>query len=182
MGFPPVRPPSSDVSKAEALQNLWTDAGLDRVETRKIEVQRTFTDFDDFWTTAMLGSTIGPTVASMPPDDAELLKRRMCARRIASRSLSSAHSRDPLAPTRWLASNDDQIPATDDHISDSLRLSDTAPLPERRSKNLRRQTRDLKEVVAEQALEPSSPIASATDAAKHSASSRLGLPDSKGSF
>jgi hypothetical protein len=79
MGFPPVRPPSSDVSKVEALQNLWTDAGLDRVETRKIEVQRTFTDFDDFWTTAMLGSTIGPTVASMPPDDAELLKGE-CAR------------------------------------------------------------------------------------------------------
>lgn len=36
--------------------------------------------FDDFWTTAMLGSTIGPTVASMPPDDAELLKRRVRAR------------------------------------------------------------------------------------------------------
>jgi hypothetical protein len=86
-----------------------------------------------------------------------------------------------LAPTRWLASNDDQIPATDDHISDSLRLSDTAPLPARRSKNLRRQTRDPKEVVAEQALELSSPIASATDAAKHSASSRLGLP-AKGCF
>jgi len=28
----------------------------------------------------MLGSTIGPTVASMPPDDAELLKRRVRAR------------------------------------------------------------------------------------------------------
>ena len=82
-----------------------------------------------------------------------------CCCWIASRSLSSgAHSRDPLGPTRWLASNDDQIPATDDHISDSLRLSDTAPLPARRSKNLRRRTRDLKEVVAEQELEPSSPI------------------------
>src|ERR1700681_3528321 len=80
MGFSPVRPPSSDVSKIDALQNLWTDAGLDSVETRKIEVQRTFADFDDFWATAMLGSTIGPTVASMTSSDREQLKARVRAR------------------------------------------------------------------------------------------------------
>jgi ubiquinone/menaquinone biosynthesis C-methylase UbiE len=80
MGFSPVRPPSSDVSKIDALQNLWTHAGLDSVETRKIEVQRTFADFDDFWATAMLGSTIGPTVASMASSDREQLKARVRAR------------------------------------------------------------------------------------------------------
>jgi hypothetical protein len=32
----------------EALWNLWTDAGLDAVETREITVKRTFTDFDEF--------------------------------------------------------------------------------------------------------------------------------------
>jgi ubiquinone/menaquinone biosynthesis C-methylase UbiE len=79
MGFPPARPPSADVSRAEALQNAWTDAGLESVETRKIEVQRTFTDFDDFWTTAMLAPSTGPTVASMPPDAVELLKKRVRA-------------------------------------------------------------------------------------------------------
>jgi len=50
------------------------------VETRKIEVQRTFADFDDFWTTAMLAPSTGPTVASMRPDDVELLKKRVRAR------------------------------------------------------------------------------------------------------
>jgi len=59
MGFPPARPPSAWVSSVEALQNLWTDAGLEGVEMRKIEVQRTFTDFDDFWTTAMLAPRAG---------------------------------------------------------------------------------------------------------------------------
>jgi hypothetical protein len=59
---------------------LWTDAGLERVETRRIEVQRTFSDFDDFWSTAMLAPSTGPTVASMPPADVELLKRRVRAR------------------------------------------------------------------------------------------------------
>ena len=80
MGFPPLRPPNAHASSAEALQNLWTDAGLVGVETRKIEVQRTFADFDDFWTTAMLASSTGPTVASMRPDDVELLKKRVRAR------------------------------------------------------------------------------------------------------
>jgi hypothetical protein len=80
MGFPPVRPPSFDASKMDNLQNLWRDAGLDNVETRKIEVQRTFADFDDFWATAMLGSTIGPTVAAMTSSDREQLKTRVRAR------------------------------------------------------------------------------------------------------
>src|SRR6266702_4658189 len=77
MGFPPPRPPSAHISSAEALQNLWTDAGLEGVETRRIEVQRAFSDFDDFWSTAMLAPSTGPTVASMPPADVELLKRRV---------------------------------------------------------------------------------------------------------
>jgi Methyltransferase domain len=79
MGVPMPLPPSSDVSRAEALHKLWTDAGLNGVETRKIEVQRTFPDFDDFWTTAMLSSSTGATVAAMSPDDAALLKRRVRA-------------------------------------------------------------------------------------------------------
>jgi SAM-dependent methyltransferase len=80
MGFPPARPHSSDASKMDNLQNLWRDAGLDSVETRKIEVRRTFADFDDFWATAMLGSTIGPTVAAMTSSDREQLKTRVRAR------------------------------------------------------------------------------------------------------
>ena len=80
MGIPPVRPPSSDASKIDALQGLWIDAGLRNVETRKIEVQRTFTDFDDYWRVSTLGSSIGPTVASMTPEDLEQLKLRLRAR------------------------------------------------------------------------------------------------------
>jgi hypothetical protein len=64
----------------EALRNLWTGAGLEAVETREIAVQRTFADFDDFWTTNMKGSSVGPTVASMASGDVETLKSRMRAR------------------------------------------------------------------------------------------------------
>ena len=80
MGVTPLLPPRSDASRMEALRDLWTGAGLDAIETREITVQRTFTDFDDFWTTTLRGSSVGPTVAAMAPGDVELLKRRVRTR------------------------------------------------------------------------------------------------------
>jgi SAM-dependent methyltransferase len=74
MGITPLLPPSPGASRMEALWNLWTDAGLDAVETREITVQRTFTDFDDFWTTSLLSASIRPMVATMASDQVELLK------------------------------------------------------------------------------------------------------------
>jgi hypothetical protein len=64
----------------EALRRLWMNAGLDAVEVRKITMQRTFADFEDFWTTSMMAATVGQTIAAMAPGDAELLKMRMRAR------------------------------------------------------------------------------------------------------
>ena len=79
MGVALPVPPSSGASRMEALRDLWTAAGLDAVDTRKIMVQRTFADFDDFWTIT-LGSSVGQTVASMASSDVELLKTRLRAR------------------------------------------------------------------------------------------------------
>jgi ubiquinone/menaquinone biosynthesis C-methylase UbiE len=75
MGFNPVRPPSVDASKMEAMQKLWTDAGLVDVETRRIDVQRSFADFDDFWGAVTLGSAIGPLIASLAPDDVARIRK-----------------------------------------------------------------------------------------------------------
>lgn len=80
MGITPLSPPSAEASRIEALRELWTQAGLDEVETRDITVQRTFADFEDFWATGLLGSSIGPTVAAMSSADVELLKARVRAR------------------------------------------------------------------------------------------------------
>ena len=80
MGVAPLLPPRADVSRTEALRDLWTGAGLDAVETREITVQRTFGDFQDFWTTTLMGSSVGPTGAAMAPHDVELLKTRVRAR------------------------------------------------------------------------------------------------------
>ena len=80
MGLTPLRPPSASASRREALRDLWAGAGLDAVETREITVQRTFADFDDFWTTNLMGSTIRPALAAMASSDVELLKTRVRAR------------------------------------------------------------------------------------------------------
>ena len=80
MGHAPPLPPSADASRMEALRDLWTDAGLDAIETREITVQRTFADFDDFWTTTLMAPTVGPIVAAMASDDVERLKTRVRGR------------------------------------------------------------------------------------------------------
>ena len=79
MGTPPPFPPSVEASRMEALQGLWAGAGLDAVETRQIAVQRTFANFDEFWTIS-LGSSVGLVVAAMAPAKVETLKTRLRAR------------------------------------------------------------------------------------------------------
>jgi ubiquinone/menaquinone biosynthesis C-methylase UbiE len=79
MGLAPTRPPRMEASRMEALRDLWTGAGLEAVETREITVQRTFTDFDDFWMTQLKFPSVGPVVAAMAAGDVETLKSRVRA-------------------------------------------------------------------------------------------------------
>jgi len=72
-GFPPMNPPSVDASRMEVLRALWTDAGLEAVETRAITVHRTFPDFETLWRSATAIPTIGPIVATMAAADVEKL-------------------------------------------------------------------------------------------------------------
>ena len=64
----------------QALQGLWTGAGLEAVETREITVHRTFADFDDFWMTEIKSPAVAAVVATMASGDAEKLKSRVRAR------------------------------------------------------------------------------------------------------
>ena len=64
----------------EALPTLWTDAGLEAVETREIEVRRTFADFDDLWISTMGMSQVEDAVAKLSAGDVEILKARLRAR------------------------------------------------------------------------------------------------------
>ena len=80
VGMKPVLPPSAQISPMGALRGLWMDAGLEAIETREISVERTFSGFDEYWQTSLLGSSIGPKVAAMSEDRREELKSRLRAR------------------------------------------------------------------------------------------------------
>lgn len=81
MGLKPLDPPSVEASRTQTMRDLWTKAGLVEVETREIAVQRTFANFEEFWTITLGGSPgIRPTLAAMSPTDIELLKTRVRAR------------------------------------------------------------------------------------------------------
>lgn len=80
LGVAVPAPPNPDASRLEALRELWTAAGLEAVETRTLAAQRTFADFDDYWTTARGGPSVGPKLAALSPADLALLRTRLCAR------------------------------------------------------------------------------------------------------
>ncbi|HEX8828383.1 MAG TPA: methyltransferase domain-containing protein [Xanthobacteraceae bacterium] len=80
IGLTPRDPPSVEAARIETMRKLWSTAGLEGVETREISVARTFADFEDFWTTSLLGSSIAPIIAAMAPKDVDQLKMRVCVR------------------------------------------------------------------------------------------------------
>jgi hypothetical protein len=77
MGLNPLVPPSADASKIEVMQQLWTDAGLVEIETRRIDVQRSFVNFEDFWAASTSSASMVPLFASMAPDDIAQIKTRV---------------------------------------------------------------------------------------------------------
>jgi SAM-dependent methyltransferase len=77
LGPSPLWPPSAEASRIDTMQALWAGAGLVCVETREIDVQRTFPDFDTFWKIAQTGPRLAPRIAAMPPGDLERLRNRL---------------------------------------------------------------------------------------------------------
>ena len=65
VGAEPILPPRSEVARLDALDRLWTDAGLIEVETREITSSRVFSTFEDYWATATSAPGIGPVLATL---------------------------------------------------------------------------------------------------------------------
>jgi hypothetical protein len=80
LGFDVPVPPSPNASRIDALQELWTGTGLGAVETREMSVERTFTDFDDYWRIILGGPSVSAKLAAMTPEQLGLLKARMRSR------------------------------------------------------------------------------------------------------
>ena len=80
MGVAVPSEPSPNASRLDVLQSLWTGAGLESVDTREIGAQRTFTDFNDYWTTILMAPSMGPKLAAMAAGEIADLKARMRSR------------------------------------------------------------------------------------------------------
>jgi SAM-dependent methyltransferase len=80
LGVAVPTPPSLSASSIDAMRALWAAAGLSNVDTREITVQRTFANFEDYWTTILGGPSVGPSLAAMPSEAVALLKARMSVR------------------------------------------------------------------------------------------------------
>jgi hypothetical protein len=63
------------------MRDLWTSAGLEAVETRAMSVQRTFSNFEEFWDVTVSGApSLRPTLGVMSRAEVEPLKTRVRAR------------------------------------------------------------------------------------------------------
>jgi SAM-dependent methyltransferase len=80
MGFATPEPPSRDASRPEVMQGLWEAAGLTAIESRTFTVERTFTDFDDYWSTVLGGPSTSASLRELRPDDIAQLQARLRAR------------------------------------------------------------------------------------------------------
>ena len=77
MGFAPPKPPRADASTREGLRALWTQAGFYDLETFVVRTQRTFADFEDYWSTTIAAPNIAPKLATMTPSDVLQIKSRV---------------------------------------------------------------------------------------------------------
>lgn len=78
--LPVPEPPNPGAASIGTLRDLWTDARLDAVETREIIVQRTFADFDDYWTTVLGAPSVGAILAALASEELAPLKKILRAR------------------------------------------------------------------------------------------------------
>jgi hypothetical protein len=74
MGIALPAAPSEAASRLETMRSLWQDAGLVDVETRTIEVQRSFESFERFWEIAQTGPRVVARLAQMGDDERARLR------------------------------------------------------------------------------------------------------------
>lgn len=79
-GIPPILPPSAEVSRMDVLEQLWRDAGLTDIATRRITVTRTFDSFEDYWATVEIGMAMTQLTGRLTAEQVALLKERLRAR------------------------------------------------------------------------------------------------------
>jgi hypothetical protein len=105
MGIALPAPPSEEASRLETMRSLWQDAGLVNVETRTIEVQRSFESFERFWEIAQTGPRVAARVAQMGEDERAHLRDGL------RRRLPSVDAQGRLTYRAWANAIKGRVPA-----------------------------------------------------------------------
>lgn len=90
-GVTPLLPPSPSAAGKESLRELWTGAGLQKVETREIVVERKFADFEAYWSTSTITGSVRPPLDAMTASERAQLKARVRAQLPADSTGSVTH-------------------------------------------------------------------------------------------
>lgn len=77
LGMMVPAPPNPSASAMDVLYELWSNAGLEDIQQRSITVQRTFTDFDDYWTTIHMAPSVGGTLRALQSERSHELQQVM---------------------------------------------------------------------------------------------------------
>lgn len=80
LGLPTIGPPSPEAARLDVLQSLWSEAGLEDVETCRYTVERSFDDFDAWRRIARQGPRIAPSLSGVSSDASDALWARVKAR------------------------------------------------------------------------------------------------------
>lgn len=72
--------PHPEAAQLASLRDMWAGAGLDAIETHVLEVQRTFSDFEDYWQTVLGSPSMGAKLAAMPAAAIATLQQRVRGR------------------------------------------------------------------------------------------------------
>ena len=79
MGLEVPSPPSPEASRIDVLQGLWEGAGLENVETTELVVERTFTDFPEYWAIVLGSASAGAQLRALPLREVGVLQARLQA-------------------------------------------------------------------------------------------------------
>ncbi len=72
--------PHPEASQLETMRTLWAEAGLRAIEVRPFTVERTFSDFADYWQTVLGAPSASPTLRALQPAQVAQLQDRLRAR------------------------------------------------------------------------------------------------------
>ena len=82
LGYTVPEPPSPAASKPELMQSVWIACGFEAIACQTIAVQRTFQDFEQYWSVLCAGPSVGQSIAAMDDQQRSHLKQLLQAQHL----------------------------------------------------------------------------------------------------